>query len=78
MSERNWPTVACYAIVGVVAIAMTWLLRPGFDCPVSVRYTKAAMAAADADLAKLPRGSIVEKMIIDYGALRARVNECRK
>jgi hypothetical protein len=63
-----------------LAIAATVLLAgcatAGSDgplCPALVPYSPAMQQRAADELAALPRGSVLARMIEDYGELRARI-----
>jgi hypothetical protein len=46
-------------------------------CPAPVSYTPGQQAEAADELLALPPGSILTQMMIDYGALRAKLRECQ-
>jgi hypothetical protein len=47
-------------------------------CPAPVVYTPGQQAEAADELLALPAGSILTQMMIDYGALRAKLRECQQ
>jgi hypothetical protein len=48
------------------------------DCPRLVSYSLVEQQQAADELAALPIGSVVAKMVADYGVVRNEIRECRR
>lgn len=47
------------------------------NCPALVNYTQAEQSKAADELEALPSGSVLARMIGDYGATRNEIRACR-
>jgi hypothetical protein len=47
-------------------------------CPAPAVYSPGMQAEAAEEILALPPGSILTQMMIDYGALRAKLRECQQ
>lgn len=65
---RHLPSIALMALLSACAPAGS---EPG--CFALVPYSPAMQAQAAEDLAALPAGAMLARMIDDYGDLRARI-----
>lgn len=65
---RHLPSIALTALLGACAPVAS---EPG--CFALVPYSHAAQVQAAEELAALPGGSVLARMIDDYGDLRARI-----
>ena len=69
--------------LAVPLVAMLWLTGCGMDgsnagalCPPVVPYSAADQARAAAEVATLPEGAVVIRMLSDYAVLRDQARAC--
>jgi hypothetical protein len=70
--------IPALALVAIAACSsLTAPPRPSL-CPEPTQYSATEEARAARDLLGLPAGSILAKMIADYGRERAELRACRR
>ena len=80
------PNAGCWKLrLAVLAIATSWLTscaKGAFDgggfgaCPPVVEYGREFRARAAEELALLPHGSAIVKMLSDYAVMREQAGAC--
>ena len=71
-----------FAVLGLATSLLTGCAQVGSDprvatvCPPVVEYSREFQARAAEELALLPEGSVIAKMLADYAVMREQAQSC--